>query len=300
MYVMVRHAHAGDKKLWTGNDRDRPLSPAGYDQAEHLADVLSGLTVRTLWSSPTVRCRQTLAPLAAALGMPVEDHPLLAPDTSIVALHQFVSDTDFDGVLLCTHGEVFDALTERVRAHGLPEAPPPGRTAKGSAWVIDADAMVSRQWSYLPPVPPVDSDPMDTAPTVLRNLSPADHEPPGVDVEAAVRVGAFAGDEALGVGWYTVTNADSLPRADVSVETSEVAQYHGVGTALFRRLTETARDRGLAVAGARVPAADRGTIESLVALGWSRIAEEADHVEMTVSLTGRSVCGPADARTDVR
>ena len=298
MYVMVRHAHAGDKKLWTGNDRDRPLSPVGYDQAEHLADVLSGLAVRTLWSSPTVRCRQTLAPLAAALGVPVADHPLLAPDTSIVALHQFVSDTDFDGVLLCTHGEVFDALTERVRAHGLLEAPPPGRTAKGSAWVIDADATASRHWSYLPPVPPVDSDPMDTAPTVLRDLTPADNEPRGAG--AVVRVGAFAGTELLGAGWYTVTESESVPRADCSVRASEMAQYHGVGTALFRRLTETARDRGLAVAGARVPAADRGTIESLVALGWSRTAEAADHVEMTVSLTGRSVCGSADARTDVR
>lgn len=49
-----------------------PLSERGQAQAVCLAEALAGDdTIKAIFSSDLVRCRQTVAPLAAALGLPV-------------------------------------------------------------------------------------------------------------------------------------------------------------------------------------------------------------------------------------
>src|SRR4051812_442509 len=62
VFVLVRHAHAGSKKQWSGPDHERPLSRRGQEQARDLAGVLAGLGVTRLLSSPALRCRETLQP----------------------------------------------------------------------------------------------------------------------------------------------------------------------------------------------------------------------------------------------
>jgi len=53
MFVLVRHAHAGEKKSWHGPDEDRPLSTLGYWQARGLVAALDGIELRALFASPT-------------------------------------------------------------------------------------------------------------------------------------------------------------------------------------------------------------------------------------------------------
>ena len=61
---LVRHAKAGERRLWEDDDIDRPMSAKGWKQAELLGERLAALDVGTLLSSPYVRCVQTLEPLA--------------------------------------------------------------------------------------------------------------------------------------------------------------------------------------------------------------------------------------------
>lgn len=73
---LVRHAKAHSRDRWWGRpDRDRPLTDAGMDQARALAKLLpdAGLPIAQLYSSPWVRCTQTLDPLADAMGTAVAD-----------------------------------------------------------------------------------------------------------------------------------------------------------------------------------------------------------------------------------
>lgn len=60
LYI-VRHADAGDRKAWEGDDADRPLSALGHRQARALGRAFRdrGLTVSAVVSSPLVRARQT-------------------------------------------------------------------------------------------------------------------------------------------------------------------------------------------------------------------------------------------------
>jgi 8-oxo-dGTP diphosphatase len=70
--VLLRHASAGDRQTWTGRDADRPLDAAGTARAKELASILRCFHPLRLICAEPLRCRQTLAPLAEATGVPVE------------------------------------------------------------------------------------------------------------------------------------------------------------------------------------------------------------------------------------
>ena len=74
----MRHARAGDRGQWTGDDRVRPLDKKGRRQADALVAPLAGYPLTRLVSSPYVRCVETLAPLAARLKIPVEHADAIA------------------------------------------------------------------------------------------------------------------------------------------------------------------------------------------------------------------------------
>ncbi|MFC9557697.1 SixA phosphatase family protein [Rhodococcus sp. NPDC056960] len=153
MFILLRHAHAGDKKNWDGPDADRPLSMLGDQQAQGLVEALTGIEVAVLFSSPTTRCRQSLLPLADERGLSVEDHPLLGPDASPEELFAVLHAPGADRTVFCTHGEVLNALAEFARTRGTPGVPPSGATAKGGAWFVDCAAGVPPTLRYLAPAP---------------------------------------------------------------------------------------------------------------------------------------------------
>ena len=114
MSVLLRHASAGDRYHWAGDDADRPLDEKGRRQAAELAVELGTDDVRRVVSSPYVRCVQTVEPLAAALGLEVELDDRLAEGggSSAQAL------LEEDGVVACTHGDVIFELV----GYGLKKA----------------------------------------------------------------------------------------------------------------------------------------------------------------------------------
>jgi 8-oxo-dGTP diphosphatase len=149
---IVRHAHAGDKRSWPGRDDVRPLSDVGVRQAYGLLARLAGYPVTRILSSPTERCRQTVAPLARERGLPIEDAAALGLQCDYHELLSLIDDPRLEAAVLCTHGEVIERLFGRLPALGLrPEDEP--RWAKGSVWVLDGSAGLPRQARYLDPLP---------------------------------------------------------------------------------------------------------------------------------------------------
>jgi 8-oxo-dGTP diphosphatase len=69
---LVPHCTSVARDGWVGSHDVRPLAEAGIRQAEALVAAI-GADVDGIYSSPTVRCRQTVGPLAAAVGLPVHD-----------------------------------------------------------------------------------------------------------------------------------------------------------------------------------------------------------------------------------
>jgi len=143
--LVVRHAKAGDSGHWDGPDHVRPLTAKGRAQADGLVAVLHGFGIGRILSSPYLRCTQTVDPLAAAMGLPVEPTDDLAEGAGAAAVHLVRSLVGTDGaVVLCTHGDVIGDVLEALGRRD-------GPLQKGSTWVVEAAAGGSVELRYLPP-----------------------------------------------------------------------------------------------------------------------------------------------------
>jgi phosphohistidine phosphatase SixA len=127
--LLVRHGRAGRRGASGGDDRLRPLDGKGRRQAARLPDLLSGYPIRRVLSSPFTRCVQTVEPLAARLGVAVEQRDHLGEGTGPEDVRALLASLD-ETAVACTHGDVIAALVG------------PGREAKkGSVWVLDGHGL---------------------------------------------------------------------------------------------------------------------------------------------------------------
>jgi 8-oxo-dGTP diphosphatase len=69
---LIPHCTSVTREGWSGSHDVRPLAALGTLQAKPLVSAI-GAAVDGIYSSPTARCRQTVEPLAAAVGLPVND-----------------------------------------------------------------------------------------------------------------------------------------------------------------------------------------------------------------------------------
>lgn len=149
---LVRHAKAGSRSSWSGKDSDRPLAPKGFDQATAITDHLAGGSVTRVVSSPSLRCQQTVEPLAGTLGLAVEVHDALdegqGPSAALELIDAFASDGTH--AVLCSHGDVIPELLAKLSRRGV-ELSDPRDCAKGSIWQLEVRNGTIASGTYLRP-----------------------------------------------------------------------------------------------------------------------------------------------------
>ncbi len=143
--LLVRHASAGSRSGWTGDDRERPLDECGIAQADELVRRLSRFEVGRVVSADVRRCVDTVAPVAEALGLLQDVEPLLGEvaypgrEEEAVALVRHLGDVEVDAIA-CSQGDVIPDLVGRLAtADGL-ALDEPIRAGKGSTWALTLDA----------------------------------------------------------------------------------------------------------------------------------------------------------------
>lgn len=82
-FLLTRHAKAMDRKRWSGNDCNRPLTRAGRTQSRELIAVLDSYGVERVWSSTSSRCGNTVTPYAEARHLEVHREPLLSEERGV-------------------------------------------------------------------------------------------------------------------------------------------------------------------------------------------------------------------------
>ena len=143
--LLVRHASAGSSADWAGDDRDRPLDDCGVAQADELVHLLAQFEIGSIVSADVRRCVETVAPVADALAVPVEEAPLFSEvgypgrEAEAVALLRRQGDAQHDAIV-CSQGAVIPDLIGRMAdADEFPiDLPIPNR--KGSTWALSIDA----------------------------------------------------------------------------------------------------------------------------------------------------------------
>jgi phosphohistidine phosphatase SixA len=136
MLLVVRHADAGHKGSWTGPDGLRPLSPAGRRQAEGLVVRLEDYPVEQILCSPTVRCHETVQPLALDRFLEIEHVAALGVEATPAQLLAELEQRELGNAVLCTHGELIGKLLAELVAEGLVVGGPM-EWPKGSTWLLE-------------------------------------------------------------------------------------------------------------------------------------------------------------------
>ena len=131
---LVRHAKAGERRLWDDDDIDRPLSAKGWKQSELLAKRLARLDVSGLHSSPYLRCVQTLEPLARRLKRPIVVEQRLREDEPFAPVLDLLAALPA-GVVLSSHGDIIPATLAALERRGTEIRTPPD-WRKASVWVL--------------------------------------------------------------------------------------------------------------------------------------------------------------------
>jgi 8-oxo-(d)GTP phosphatase len=158
--LIVRHARAGSRSQWPGDDRHRPLDECGQAQADELVRLLARFDVERVWSADLVRCTDTVGPFADALGLPVEDAPVLSEEgypgreEEAVALVRSTATTR--DVVACSQGDVIADLLGRLATADQVDLPRPVVTSKGSVWALTVSNDRLLDAEYFPPPQPDD------------------------------------------------------------------------------------------------------------------------------------------------
>ncbi len=137
--LLLRHASAGDRAAWRGDDRERRLDPRGRRQAAALAStVAAAWPVTAVLSSPYRRCIETVEPLAAGFGLAVDGVADLVEGAGAEGCLGYAASAGSGALVLCTHGDVIiEVLAELVRLGVIGEADA-ARHQKAGLWELDA------------------------------------------------------------------------------------------------------------------------------------------------------------------
>jgi 8-oxo-dGTP diphosphatase len=136
LLLLVRHAKAGKRSDWPGDDDDRPLDAAGQAQAERLTHLLPLFAPDRVISANLVRCVETVRPLAEHLGIDLHIDPVFA-DRSYARSHSASEDALMalakpgKVTVVCSQGLTIPSLVDRL-GRGVRETD----TKKGAVWAL--------------------------------------------------------------------------------------------------------------------------------------------------------------------
>jgi 8-oxo-dGTP diphosphatase len=147
---LVRHCAAGSRSHWEGDDRERPLSKKGRRQAAALTNLLAPRGIERILTSPYVRCRQSVQPLAEATGLDIEEDETLAEGQGDIATRRLIEKMAGTNAVISSHGDVIPALLDWMVRLGMPLASP-FDCKKGSIWEVEVENRNFKQASYRPP-----------------------------------------------------------------------------------------------------------------------------------------------------
>jgi 8-oxo-dGTP pyrophosphatase MutT (NUDIX family)/phosphohistidine phosphatase SixA len=134
LVILLRHAYAGERNEWDGDDGDRPLDETGQATARTLAPLLAVYGPTRIISARPKRCTQTVEPLSAPTGLPIEVDDRFDECADAASAASVIRDLAAwgDVTVVCSQGglipDVVGMLSGRDRR--MYETP------KGAAWVL--------------------------------------------------------------------------------------------------------------------------------------------------------------------
>ena len=102
--------------------------------------MLAGYSIDRILTSPSLRCSESVEPLAAARGLAVELCSELGEGSQRTSLEALLGDIRGSAAVLCSHGDVIGKLVDPKRHY-----------SKGSVWVLEWDGEQTVPSLYIKP-----------------------------------------------------------------------------------------------------------------------------------------------------
>jgi 8-oxo-(d)GTP phosphatase len=148
--LLMRHARAGKRSQFHGDDRLRPLDKLGRRQARDSVELLAAFRPARILAADRTRCEQTVAPLASRLELPVRSAPEFAdeaylddPRPTIESLYALAEQPGSS--VVCSQGSAIPGLLSDL---AVPIDDPVAR--KGSLWVLSLAGRRAVAGDYYP------------------------------------------------------------------------------------------------------------------------------------------------------
>lgn len=276
--VLVRTARAVKRSDWTGPGGGRPLSDAGDKQAKGLVDLLGGTHVRAVACGPSLRSRQTLTPLANALGLPLQIDDRLDRDAPPAELMARVSALGEEGAVVCLHRGGLLAALEKTMGAG--QADLESRCERGGAWIVEGDPAQATYFS-----PGRSGFPADDAiePLASVPLTGRKGRRPGAPRIAVLDLGSTS-FHLLVAEWTADGTMQRIDRERVMLRMgAELARSGHIRKALLERSIEAVHEL--------CDAAREWKAEQLVAVGTSAL-RDAKNGSTVVAALEEAIGGP--------
>jgi 8-oxo-dGTP diphosphatase len=114
-----------------------------------MVSILEPFSITAIYSSPFLRCVQTIEPTARACGLAIEQSPDLLEGQGVRGASKFTRDPKLDQVVLSCHGDLVWELVEDLVNRKVIRAGE-GGYGKGSTWVVDYEQGVPVKARYIP------------------------------------------------------------------------------------------------------------------------------------------------------
>jgi 8-oxo-dGTP pyrophosphatase MutT (NUDIX family)/phosphohistidine phosphatase SixA len=117
--IALRHGKAVSPSDWDGPDETRPLQERGERQAASAASGIIAYRPAKLVTSPAVRCRASVQPIADRLGLPVKENAKISQDAwengeADVAAVIGKRIAKRETTVLCSHGPVLPEIIRQL------------------------------------------------------------------------------------------------------------------------------------------------------------------------------------------
>jgi len=137
IYV-IRHAHAGSRNQWNGDDYQRPLSDKGRHEAKQLLKLLGDEAIGRIYSSPAKRCVETVEALAGAMDVPIHASADFGEGADADrAIARLLKHAD-ENPAVCSHGDLIPKMIRHLKSAGM-RTSDPTESGKGSVWILEVD-----------------------------------------------------------------------------------------------------------------------------------------------------------------
>jgi 8-oxo-dGTP diphosphatase len=144
---LVRHAKAGKRSQWAGDDNQRPLEPSGFVDADRLCRLLELFRPTTAVSAEPLRCHQTVRPLGLPIAIDPAFNKEADPQAAAAAVRALA---EAGGVpVVCSQGELIPGVLAQLTERGIPQF----STPKGAGWMLAFAGPRLIAYDYLRPEP---------------------------------------------------------------------------------------------------------------------------------------------------